>query len=114
MCSSLALLTFPISLRVERLISSIFVRYRGMQQEPPIQIDAASTSASGKLSLKEIRLVVGEKYPPIITVNEAAELARLAVKTIQKKVSEGEFKQSVKRGKPLRFWRDRFVQEVMG
>jgi hypothetical protein len=35
------------------------------------------------------------------------------VKTFYKKVSEGEFKHSVKRGKPLLFWRDRFVQEVM-
>lgn len=65
------------------------------------------------LPLKEIRLVYGESYPPIITVEEAAHISRLAVKTIYKKVSEGFFKKSVKRGKPLLFWRDRFVQEVM-
>lgn len=65
------------------------------------------------LPLKEIRLVYGDSYPPIITVEEAAKIARLRPKTIHKKVSEGFFKQSVKRGKPLRFWRDRFVQEVM-
>ena len=56
---------------------------------------------------------MGEKLKPIMTVEEAAELSRLAVKTIQKKVSEGCFKQSVKRGRPLLFWTDRFVQELM-
>lgn len=66
-----------------------------------------------KLSLKEIRTAMGETYKPIMTVEEAAALSRLAVKTLQKKVSEGCFKQSVKRGRPLLFWTDRFVQELM-
>jgi hypothetical protein len=56
---------------------------------------------------------LGADYKPIITVDEAAKLARLAVKTICKKVGEGHFKQSVKRGRPLLFWTDRFVQELM-
>jgi hypothetical protein len=68
---------------------------------------------TAKLSLKEIRNALGPSFKPIITVDEAAQLARLAVKTIQKKVSEGQFKQSVKRGRPLLFWTDRFVQELM-
>jgi hypothetical protein len=65
------------------------------------------------LSLKEIRTALGEAYKPILTVEEASALSRLAVKTIQKKVSEGCFKQSVKRGRPLLFWTDRFLQELM-
>jgi hypothetical protein len=70
--------------------------------------------ATPLLPLKDIRAAYADRYPPIITVKEASEISRLAVKTIQKKVSEGSFKDSVKRGKPLLFWRDRFVQEVMG
>lgn len=69
---------------------------------------------ANSLSRKEIRFVLGETYPPIITVEEAAAISRLAVKTIYKKASEGHFRKSAKRGKPLLFWRDTFVQEVMG
>ena len=72
------------------------------------------TGQVSSLPLKEIRLVYGESYPPIITLREAATISRMSPKTIYKKVSEGFFKKSVKRGKPLLFWRDRFVQEVMG
>ena len=74
---------------------------------------AEDSGRQGKLSLKEIRTALGENYKPIMTVEEAAAVSRLAVKTIQKKVSEGCFKQSVKRGRPLLFWTDRFVQELM-
>jgi hypothetical protein len=73
-----------------------------------------STAASAKLSLKEIRMALGDEFKPIMTVQEAANVSRLAVKTLQKKVSEGSFKKSVKRGRPLLFWTDRFLQEVMG
>lgn len=74
---------------------------------------AEDSGRQAKLSLKEIRTALGEAYKPILTVAEASALSRLAVKTIQKKVSEGCFKQSVKRGRPLLFWTDRFVQELM-
>lgn len=84
-----------------------------MNEVENIQSDAQPPSAA-KLSLKEIRMALGEDYKPIMTVEEAAKVSRLAVKTLQKKVSEGKFKKSVKRGRPLLFWTDRFVQEVMG
>ena len=74
---------------------------------------AIEDTRSARLSLKEIRTALGDGYKPIITVGEAAALSRLAVKTLQKKVSEGFFTHSVKRGRPLLFWTDRFVQEVM-
>ena len=74
---------------------------------------ADDSGRQGKLSLKEIRTALGDGYRPIINVEEAASLSRLAVKTIQKKVSEGCFKQSVKRGRPLLFSTDRFVQDLM-
>lgn len=53
------------------------------------------------------------KYRPILSLEEAAELAGLKPSTLKRKVSEGEFTGSVKRRKPLRFWRNRFVLQVM-
>ena len=50
------------------------------------------------------------QHPPILSVEQAAQLAGLAPSTLRRKVSEGRFKKSVKRGKPMRFWRDRFIQ----
>jgi hypothetical protein len=69
-----------------------------------------------KLGLAEIRHAFeayAEKYPPVLDVNQAAEISRLAPGTLKRKASEGAFKYSVKRGKPLLFWRDKFVQELM-
>lgn len=50
---------------------------------------------------------------PILTPNEAAAMLRLKVSTLYRHVSEGRYSGSVKRGKPLRFWRDRLIQEFM-
>ena len=44
---------------------------------------------------------------------EAAMLLRLKLSTLYRHVSEGKYSSAVKRGKPLRFWRDRLVQEFM-
>ena len=68
------------------------------------------------IPLSEISHAFGsmtDKYPPILNLKQAAELANLAPSTLKRKVSEGHFKQSVSPGKPLRFWRDRFVREIM-
>lgn len=51
--------------------------------------------------------------PPILSLNEAAEMVKLRPQTLKRKVSEGLYAKSVVRGKPLRFWRDRLVGEVM-
>jgi hypothetical protein len=51
--------------------------------------------------------------PPILSLSEAAVLVKLRPQTLKRKVSEGLYAQSVVRGKPLRFWRDRLVGEVM-
>lgn len=69
-----------------------------------------------QLSLAEIRRAyepVITNYPPILSLKQAAEIAHLAPSTLKRKVSEGAFKESAKRGKPLKFWRDKFVQELM-
>jgi hypothetical protein len=51
--------------------------------------------------------------PPVLKPDEAAGLLRLKVSTLYRHVSEGRYSGAVKRGKPLRFWRDRLVQEFM-
>jgi excisionase family DNA binding protein len=50
---------------------------------------------------------------PVLTPEEAAAVLRLKVSTLYRQVSEGRYSGAVKRGKPLRFWRDRLVQEFM-
>jgi hypothetical protein len=52
-------------------------------------------------------------FPPILSLDQAAQLAHLAPGTVQRLVSEGYFGNSVRRGKPIAFWRDRFVAEAM-
>ena len=54
-----------------------------------------------------------KSLPPVMTPVEAAQLLRLKVSTLYRHVSEGRYARAVKRGKPLRFWRDRLVQEFM-
>jgi len=51
--------------------------------------------------------------PPVLTPEEAAAVLRIRVSTLYRHVSEGCYSSAVKRGKPLRFWRDRLVQEFM-
>jgi len=66
------------------------------------------------IPLHEAR-AMGEEYdlPPLITLKEAALIARRSPHTIKRLVSEGRFPKSAKPGKPLLFHRDRFIQEVM-
>ena len=67
-----------------------------------------------KLTADEIRhAVAGTDLPPILTPEEAADLLRLKMSTLYRHVSEGRYHAAVKRGKPLRFWRDRLIQEFM-
>ena len=68
-----------------------------------------------RLDLEEIRAsFAGEDYPPILTLDQAAALAGWASGTLKRKVSQGMFKSSVRRRRrPLLFWRDKFVQELM-
>ena len=69
-----------------------------------------------EVSLPDIRKAfenIGEDYPPVLSLGQAAKLAHLASSTLKRKVSEGCFKESVKRGKPLLFWRDKFVKELL-
>lgn len=64
--------------------------------------------------LHEARAMAEEyELPPIITLDEAAKVARRSPFTVKRLVSEGRFPKSAKPGKPLLFLRDRFIQELM-
>lgn len=49
------------------------------------------------------------QYPAILTPEQAAKLLQIEKTTLYRKVSEGSFRAAVRRGKPLRFWRDRLI-----
>ena len=68
-----------------------------------------------RLTLAEIRRTFeayANEYPPILCLKQASALAGPKPSTLKRKCSEGAFRKSVKRGKPLLFWRDRFVQDL--
>ena len=67
-----------------------------------------------KLGSKEIADALdGSEWPPILTIEEASDLLRLKRSTLYRHISEGRYASAVKRGKPVRFWRDRLIQEFM-
>jgi len=53
------------------------------------------------------------RFPPLLSLQQAAKLSHYAPGTLKRLLSEGFFQHSAKRNKPVLFWRDRFVQEVM-
>jgi excisionase family DNA binding protein len=65
-----------------------------------------------KLTQAEVTAAAGD-LPPVLTPQEAAKLLRIRLSTLYRHVSEGRYASAVKRGKPLRFWRDRLLQEFM-
>lgn len=82
-----------------------------MISSPEPLISSFATVALGEIRQSFEQL--GEQYPPILDLDTAAELAGIAPSTLKRHVSEGLYKECVSRRKPLRFWRDRFCQEVM-
>ena len=83
----------------------------------PSKSNASDTDGSAfePLTLADIRqaFAVPADVPPILSLTEAADLVKLRPQTLKRKVCEGLYAGSVVRGKPLRFWRDRLVGEVM-
>ncbi len=65
-----------------------------------------------KLTQSELNAAL-DSLPPVLVPEEAAKLLRLKVSTLYRHVSEGRYGGAVKRGKPLRFWRNRLVEEFM-
>ena len=77
---------------------------------------ARSCKAAPQLSLNEIQQAFANspvRYGVIVCLSEAAEITGLEESTLKRKVSEGHFKGCVRRGRPLRFWRDGLVQQFM-
>jgi hypothetical protein len=69
-----------------------------------------------KLTVKNVDIAFGtnnERYPQILSLKEAAEIAKLSPATLKRHVSEGRYANCVSRGKPLRFFRNWFVLELM-
>lgn len=56
---------------------------------------------------------VAAGWPPIMTLEEAAQAMRISPQTLRRYVSEGKYKKSVKRGWPVLFWRDTLLAEFM-
>jgi len=52
-------------------------------------------------------------YPPILTLQQAAQLTGLKEQTLRKHLSEGKYAKCAKRGHPVRLMRDLFVAEFM-
>lgn len=67
-----------------------------------------------KLTHQEIACALAHsELPLIMTPQEAANLLRIKVSTLYRHVSEGRYASAVRRGKPLRFFRERLIQEFM-
>ncbi|MDB5320630.1 MAG: hypothetical protein JWN40_2261 [Phycisphaerales bacterium] len=90
--------------------------------EPPEQpastpIRKARPTVRGpKLSEEEVAAAFANtatQYGPILKLKDAAAIVGVATGTLKRWASEGRFPRSAKRGKPLLFWPDRFVAEVM-
>jgi excisionase family DNA binding protein len=65
-----------------------------------------------KLTQQEMDCAL-HQYPPILTPEEAAKILQLKLSTLYRHLSEGKYNSAVKRGKPIRFWRDRLIQDFM-
>ena len=71
-----------------------------------------------KRQFPALRLTAAERrdfcavYGPVLSLEKAAEIAGLAPATLKRQVCEGAYATCVKRGKPLRFITDRFIQEL--
>lgn len=82
----------------------------------PEDRDADMPAAGPELNddeMVQIVRVCHEKYGPILSLDQASDLSKLAKQTLRERVSKGWYAASVVRGRPLRFWTHRFVQEVM-
>jgi hypothetical protein len=88
---------------------------RGVRAPNKSNVSHPDDTAFKPLTLADIREAFGVPalIPPILSLSEAANLVKLRPQTLKRKVSEGLYCHSVVRGKPLRFWRDRLVGEVM-
>ena len=86
---------------------------------PPMPPEAlrASEQARSSAELSDVELqqmiqVAQAKYGPILSLDQAAEVSKLAKQTIHDKLGKEFFGKSVARGRPTRFLTHRFLQEI--
>ncbi|MCB9838997.1 MAG: hypothetical protein H6813_06630 [Phycisphaeraceae bacterium] len=65
------------------------------------------------LNRREIHDAVGH-LPPFIGADVASRVLGVSKSTLYKRVARGEYRDAVKRGKPLVFWRDRLIRRHFG
>lgn len=53
------------------------------------------------------------EFPPVLNLQQASKLAHINQSTLKRWVRERKFRGSVKTKKPMLFWRNRFVLELM-
>ena len=73
-------------------------RRRAWRKPPPLTDD----ELAGALS----------DVPPIMTVDEAARFLRISKSTLYSRVSQGRYRDAVRRGKPMVFFRDRLARAL--
>jgi hypothetical protein len=67
------------------------------------------------LSIEEVETAFasyGDRFLPILSLRQAAELAHISPNTLKRQISEGRYRNCVVRRKPLLVWRNRFVVEL--
>lgn len=87
----------------------------GVRREWPI-IPNGPKAPPPRVSREELQQIVNfylERYGPILSLDEAAAIAKVAKQTLRQWVCQGCFPEAVFRGRPLRFLTHRFVPEVV-
>ena len=87
----------------------------GIRREWPI-IPNGPKAPPPRVSPEELQQIVNfylERYGPILSLDEAADIAKVAKQTLRQWVCQGCFPEAVFRGRPLRFLTHRFVSEVV-
>jgi hypothetical protein len=70
-----------------------------------------------RLTRSEVRAITDgleDRYPPVLTYEQAARLVQVQLPTLKGWLSQGRFARCVKRGKPGRIVRDLFLMEFLG
>lgn len=87
--------------------SELEARTDGDPDPPPIHANLTERQA------KALFDGIEDRYPPILTYAQAAEIAQVSISTLKGWFSQGKFAKCVKRSKPGRVLRDAFVRELM-
>lgn len=102
----------PIDVEVAK---AILKPREGIRREWPI-IPNGPKAPPPRVTPEELHQIVNfylEQYGPILSLDEAAAIAKVAKQTLRSWVCQGCFAQAVFRGRPLRFLTHRFVPEVV-